>query len=250
MSIDKTIKPRHIVFGRGLRNNNGVLEANPATMDPVRAFFADGIAGSETALVFTATDTASTDDNTQDGVTLVVDDRMVLNNGDATSGLYLVTTLADGIGQALVLTRTTDANDTSAPNVQLRPGSDVVVNEGTLYADTIVAITTDVDITIATTAHTWEQIGSVGVNKMTPEAHTVSAGEVTAGFLTLSTNPLFPKNVQVWDGPIMGTNKQLTPTDADFDILNTNELHINNNGSATGLTEHIIEGDVLQIFEN
>jgi hypothetical protein len=48
-------------------------------------------------------------------------------------------------------------------------------------------------------------------------------------------------------GP-MQTNKQVVGTTGatpDFDVLNNTEVHINNNGSATGLSGDIEADDVL-----
>ena len=46
-------------------------------------------------------------------------------------------------------------------------------------------------------------------------------------------------------------NKQIvgsTGATPDFDILTNNQLHINNTGAATGLSELLIEDDVLMIY--
>ncbi len=83
------------------------------------------------------------------------------------------------------------------------------------------------------------------------EYHTISASDVTNGFFTLAQSPADLEEVLVAEvGGTIQVSKQgtnlgtLTP---DFDILNGNELHFNNNGAATGLSGDIIENDVLMI---
>jgi hypothetical protein len=83
------------------------------------------------------------------------------------------------------------------------------------------------------------------------QVHKVTAGEVTAGFLTLANTPLdaLHVTVDIFTG-IRQMNKQVvgaTGATPDFDVLNGNELHINNNGAATGLSGNIIADDILII---
>lgn len=82
--------------------------------------------------------------------------------------------------------------------------------------------------------------------------HKVTAGEVTAGYLTLPSNPVAPGSpVEVTiAGGFQQVSKQVvgaTGLTPDFDILSTNQLHINNNGAATGLSGDIVQDDVLII---
>jgi len=74
---------------------------------------------------------------------------------------------------------------------------------------------------------------------------------ISNGLFTLSFNPEAADLVSIT--PVGGPqqiNKQsvgstgLTP---DFDVLNTNEVHINNNGAASGLSGTIQAGDVLMV---
>lgn len=73
----------------------------------------------------------------------------------------------------------------------------------------------------------------------------------TNGFFSLSPNPKDPVLVSVT--PIGGpqqVNKRLVGTTGavpDFDVLNTNEVHINNNGSASGLSGNLQTGDILMV---
>lgn len=86
-------------------------------------------------------DTDATAHNTIDGVLLEVGDRVLVSmqggddaTGDVDNGVYAVTTLADGAGQALVLTRVTDA-DTAVAG-EMFNGLYVFVTGGTTYENT------------------------------------------------------------------------------------------------------------------
>jgi len=79
----------------------------------------------------------------------------------------------------------------------------------------------------------------------------ITAGIISAGYFSLPSNPVAPKTVFIH--PVGGPqqiNKQtvggvsVTP---DFDVLNTTEVHINNNGSATGLSAVFAEDDILMV---
>ena len=83
------------------------------------------------------------------------------------------------------------------------------------------------------------------------ELHTVSAVEVTNGYFTLTNTPteILGVRVEALNG-VAQIHKQtvgIGATTPDFDVLNTNEVHINNNGAATGLSEDIVENDILLI---
>lgn len=81
--------------------------------------------------------------------------------------------------------------------------------------------------------------------------HTVTATDVTNGFFTLANNPTeaLAVRVELLNG-VTQLHKQTIDIGAetpDFDVLNTNEVHINNNGAATGLSGLIVENDKLLI---
>ena len=91
--------------------------------------------------------------NSVDGVTLSLNDR-VLVTGQTTgsqNGLYLVTTL--GSGSNGTWARTSDGNETG----EIEAGMIVMVTEGAIYADTQWKLITDDPITINTTALTFTQ---------------------------------------------------------------------------------------------
>ena len=77
------------------------------------------------------------------------------------------------------------------------------------------------------------------------EPHVITAGEVTAGYFTLTQSPVNATHVQAFAaGGIPLLNDQISPTaQADFTILSTNQFHFNNNGAAGGLSELLVAGD-------
>jgi hypothetical protein len=101
--------------------------------------------------------------NTQDGVLLVVGDRVLVatqggntTTPDADNGIYVVTTLANGAGQSLVLTRATDFDQ----NAEVTAGAFTFVTEGTANADTGWVLVTNDPITVDTTALQFTQFSS------------------------------------------------------------------------------------------
>ena len=85
------------------------------------------------------------------------------------------------------------------------------------------------------------------------EMHLVTSGEVTAGYFTLTGNPTDVDNVCVTKVVGSGArqiNKQVvgaTGATPDFDVLSTNQIHINSNGGASGLSDTIVATDVVII---
>ena len=85
------------------------------------------------------------------------------------------------------------------------------------------------------------------------EIRVVTAEDVTAGFFLLQEIPAVPETVTIHVGggsvqinkavEIVGDTEDLP----DFVVLNDNQMHINNNGDATGLGGGIVEGQLLVI---
>lgn len=103
--------------------------------------------------------------NTQDGVLLLVGDSVLVATagGDyltanLSNGPYVVTTLANGAGQGLVLTRRGDADQ----NAEVTAGLAAFVTEGTLYADTGWVLITNDAITVDTTALQFTEFTGLG----------------------------------------------------------------------------------------
>ncbi len=94
-----------------------------------------------------------------DGVTLVLNDRILVKNQvtAAHNGIYTLSTVGDG-SNPYVLTRAIDA-DTA---VEVTPGLFTFVEEGTLNSDKGFVLTTDNPITIGTTDLNFTQFSSSG----------------------------------------------------------------------------------------
>ena len=89
--------------------------------------------------------------STADGVTLAVNDRILLQNQTAAAenGIYVWT------AAGATLTRAADADN----GAELAPGTAITVTQGTLYGDKTYVIISDAAITIGTTAMSWGAIG-------------------------------------------------------------------------------------------
>lgn len=112
-----------------------------------------------------------------DGVTLVLNDRLLLKNGaaGADNGPYYVSQVGTG-GTPYTLTRTTDA-DASA---EVTAGMFVWATEGTANADTGWLLTTADPITLNTTSLTFTQVSALGQvtagNGLTKTGSTLDVG--------------------------------------------------------------------------
>ena len=87
------------------------------------------------------------------------------------------------------------------------------------------------------------------INDRVSLEHTVTAGEVTNGYFTLPAAAKFPDKVQIFADGVKQISAFVSGvTSPDFDVVNTDEIHFNNNGTpSVPVTEDIIEGDVLEI---
>lgn len=98
-----------------------------------------------------------------DGVTLVLDNRILVRaqSNAAENGIYFVSTL--GTGSDGTWTRTNDANQTG----EIDPGMVVMVTEGDAYADTPWKLITNGNIVIGVTELTFEQFGGTAAGANT-----------------------------------------------------------------------------------
>jgi hypothetical protein len=97
----------------------------------------------------------------------------------------------------------------------------------------------------------WEAVSGGTSGVLFQEMHRVESEEEIAGFFTLIGTPMDVDYVYVdaVGGPRQ-VNKQVVGTTGvtpDFDVLNGDELHVNNEGGATGLSGDIVTNDVLII---
>ncbi len=81
------------------------------------------------------------------------------------------------------------------------------------------------------------------------EMHKITSGETAAGYFTLAATPADATSVRVRvvTGPEQ-VSKQVvgaTGVTPDFDVLSSTQLHFNDNGAATGLSEELTTDDVL-----
>ena len=125
-----------------------------------------------------------------DGVTLSVDDRVLVKDQSTTfeNGFYLVTTTG-GASQAFVLTRTPDANDAD----ELTGGAFTFVEEGTANADNGYVASHNGTPTLGTDAITFDQFSGAGQisagNGLTKTGNTIDAVG-TSNRISVSANAI------------------------------------------------------------
>ncbi len=112
---------------------------------------------------------------------------------------------------------------------------------------------TATDTTIATSESIKAYVDNqLNASENVVEMHKITSGEVTAGYFTLGTTPNNADSVSlaVVTGP-QQVNKQsvgATGETPDFDVLSANQIHINNNGSATGLSADLTTDDIVIVM--
>ena len=125
-----------------------------------------------------------------DGVTMAVDDRVLVKDqaAAAQNGFYKVTATG-GASAAFVLTRTPDADAAS----ELTAGAFTFTEEGTANADNGYVLSTDGAVTLGTTAINFEQFSGAGQisagNGLTKTGNTIDAVG-TAGTITVSADAI------------------------------------------------------------
>lgn len=133
-----------------------------------------------------------------DGVTLSVNNRVLVNGqtDSAQNGLYRVQTL--GSGSNGTWTRTVDADQ----NGEIRAGMIVMVTEGAIYADTPWKLVTNGVIVIGTTELSFEQFGGAAVDLSAVAQDILPAANVTydLGSETHRWNDLWLSNTTIYIG--------------------------------------------------
>jgi phage-related tail fiber protein len=125
-----------------------------------------------------------------DGVTLSLNDRLLVKNETSTNapynGIYIVTDLGDA-GSPFILTRSSDADS----NVEVTAGLFTFVEEGTATADSGWVLTTNNPITLNTTDLAFAQFSGAGQivagNGLTKTGNTLDVGG-TADRITVSAD--------------------------------------------------------------
>ena len=86
---------------------------------------------------------------------------------------------------------------------------------------------------------------------MPQEMHKITAGEVSAGYFTLSSTPQSARDIAItmYDGVRQANQACVgsTGATADFVVLNGNRVYFKNVSPASGLSEDIAVSDVLII---
>ena len=92
-------------------------------------------------------------------------------------------------------------------------------------------------------------LANAGSGSATIEYHEVTAAEISNGYFSLVSAPEAANLISVtpFGGPLQANKQSISATGitADFDVLNSIEVHINNNGDASGLSDCFSDGDVL-----
>ena len=156
VSTDAVTKAYADAIAQGLSVKPSVQEATAAALPS--NVYSNGASGAGATLTAVATGVL-----TVDGVTVALNDRVLVKNeaAPASNGLYACT-VAGAIGVAYVLTRATDMN--TAAQV---PGAFCFTEQGTANAGAGFTVASPGPFTIGTTAITWTQFSG--------------AGEITAG---------------------------------------------------------------------
>lgn len=171
-----------------------------------------------------------------DGVTLVVNDRVLVKDQStaAQNGFYKVTTVGSG-SAAFVLTRTPDADAAS----ELTAGAFTFTEEGSANADNGYVLSTNGAITLGTTGITFEQFSGAGQisagNGLTKTGNTIDVVG-TADKITVSANAITIANSYVGQSSITTLGTVSTGT--------WNATTIGTAYGGTGLTS-IAKGSVL-----
>jgi hypothetical protein len=134
----------------------GLSWKNPVRTSTTAALPANTYANGAAGVGATLTATTNAIITAQDGITLALNDRLLVKNEAtvANNGIYVVTQVGSA-GAPYILTRTTDA-DIAAELLN----SAVFISEGTTNSDTAWVNTVDAPITVGTTSITYVQFSS------------------------------------------------------------------------------------------
>ena len=187
--------------------------------------------------------------NTVDGVSLVINNR-ILVTGQTTgsqNGLYYVTTV--GTGSNGTWTRSSDADATG----EIDAGMIVMVTEGTVYADTQWKLTTNDPITIGSTALTFVQNYlansiSAGTSNVTvgSSANVTISSAGTANVFTVSSTGTVVSGTESVTGNITGGNIRTAGlVSATGSITGSSVVGGVITGTSTSVTGNITGGNLI-----
>lgn len=179
---------------------------------------------------------------TLDGVTLAVNDRILLKNqtAGAENGVYVWS------GGTSALVRSTDADT----GTELQPGTAVTVTEGTANGDKVFLIVSDGAVTIGTTATSWAQLGGGGQTYTGSNGVAVSGANITGvaksggGLLVDSSG--FSLDTSIAARKVSGNvgNGSATSIDVAHNLGVTNDLIVSLKIASTG--EEVIPDYVVK----
>jgi hypothetical protein len=98
--------------------------------------------------------------------------------------------------------------------------------------------------------------GQTGVGELTKQVlYRITPTDSTRGYFTVAPNPINAQSVRVFPvGGFILVNKQVlgaSPLAADYDVINTNEIHFQNDGTATGLDSLLTtDDDVVVLYSH
>lgn len=164
--ISSLVDSRYLQLSGGTLSNFLTLHADPTSaMHAVTKQYVDGLAAgldykvaARAATTVNIANLATGAPNTLDGVSLAAGDRVLVKNQTTASqnGIYVVQTL--GTGSNGVWVRATDADATG----ELKGGTTIWVNEGSVQADTGWTIVSDGNINLGTSSVVWTQTSGLG----------------------------------------------------------------------------------------
>lgn len=152
---------------------------------PARAATTGALAAN-TATTTTLTANANGAIAAQDGITLILNDRLLVKNEatGANNGIYYVSQVGTG-STPFILTRTVDFDNST----EVIAGTLVVITEGTTLADTIWELSTNNPITIGVTALTFIKVSGAIDGSGTTNEITYWVDSDTVGSLAVATYP-------------------------------------------------------------
>ena len=95
--------------------------------------------------------------------------------------------------------------------------------------------------------------GQTGVGELTKQyMYRITPTDSTRGYFTVTPNPVNAQSVRVFPvGGFILVNKQAlagNPLAPDYDVINNNEIHFQNDGTATGLDGLLAAGDDVVVL--
>lgn len=181
----------------------------------------------------------------QDGVTLVANDRLLVQNevSGLKNGIYVVTQVGSG-GTPYILTRATDADSSTSSPAKVAPDMFVFVSEGTTLSDTGWVLSTDAPITMGTTALTFVQFSGAGTiiagTGLTKTGNTISLTALTANRAVVTNGTGYPTAATTTDTEIGYVNGVTSAIQTQLNAKASTDL--SNLAATTAVNNPILPG--------